>query len=112
LAGNSAAVLGVHRAPQHGRKWVRELIKKLWAVAGDMWEHRNDILHLTITPATLRKIVQLDFRIRYQFSLGIDGLLPHNLHWLSELAKVLTYDIDNKGQALASIELARERFDA
>jgi hypothetical protein len=95
-----------------GRKWVRELIKKPWAVAGDMWEHRNNILHSTIMPAKLRKLAQLDLRIRYQFSLGIDGLLLHDLHWLSELVKVLKYDIDVKGQWLASIELARERYDA
>jgi hypothetical protein len=95
-----------------GRKWVRELIKKLWGVSWDMWDHRNDILHSTITPAKLRKIAKMDFRMRYHFNLGTNGLLPRDWHWLSELTKVLQYDLDVKAQWLASIELARERFDA
>jgi hypothetical protein len=28
-----------------GRRWLIELIKKLWGIAWDMWEHRNGILH-------------------------------------------------------------------
>jgi len=27
-----------------GKRWLTELIKKLWAVAWDLWEHRNGIL--------------------------------------------------------------------
>jgi hypothetical protein len=28
-----------------GKRWVIELIKKLWHFAWDLWEHRNGILH-------------------------------------------------------------------
>jgi len=27
------------------KRWVSELIKKLWNVSWDMWDHRNGILH-------------------------------------------------------------------
>jgi hypothetical protein len=95
-----------------GRKWVRELIKKLWGVAWDMCEHQNNILHSTIMPAKLRKIADMDFQIQHQFTIGMEGLLPRDKHWLFEQAKVLKYDLDVKAQWLASIKLARERFYA
>jgi hypothetical protein len=28
-----------------GKRWMIALIKKLWLIAWDMWEHRNGILH-------------------------------------------------------------------
>jgi len=93
-----------------GKKWVRELIKKLWGVAWDMWEHRNDILHNTLTPAKLRRIEDMNTRIQDQFELGRDGLLPRNLHWLQAPEKVIRYDFELKAQWLESITLARERF--
>jgi len=33
------------RSRRSGRRWVAELIKKLWNVSWDMWAHRNGILH-------------------------------------------------------------------
>ena len=32
-----------------GRRWLSELIRKLWNVAWDLWEHRNGILHKSDT---------------------------------------------------------------
>jgi hypothetical protein len=28
-----------------GKRWLIQLIKKLWSIAWDLWEHRNGILH-------------------------------------------------------------------
>jgi hypothetical protein len=33
------------KSRQSGKRWMTELIKKLWGVAWDLWEHRNGILH-------------------------------------------------------------------
>ncbi len=33
------------KSRRSGRRWVAELIKKLWNVSWDMWAHRNGILH-------------------------------------------------------------------
>jgi hypothetical protein len=30
---------------QSGKRWLIELIKKMWNIAWDLWEHRNGILH-------------------------------------------------------------------
>mgnify|MGYP000240831577 CR=1 FL=1 len=89
---------------------MRELIKKLWGVAWHMWEHRNNILHNTLTPAKLRKITDMNTRIQYQLTLGNVGLLQRDLNWLQSPGKVLQYDLDLKAQWLESIVLARERF--
>jgi hypothetical protein len=97
--------LGRHNT---SRKWVvRELIKKLWVIAWDMWEHRNRILHDTITPAKLQKIEQATIRIQQEFDTGIAGLLPRDTHWVPQLiAIVLHYDLDVKAQWLESVALA------
>lgn len=29
-----------------GKRWVTQIIKKLWNIAWDLWEHRNGILHI------------------------------------------------------------------
>jgi hypothetical protein len=76
----------------------------------DMWEHRNNILQNTMTPAKLGKIADMDRRIQQQFTLGRNGLLPHDVHWLNTMTKVFRYDMDVKAQWLASINLGRERF--
>jgi hypothetical protein len=36
------------------KRWVATLIKKLWTVSWDMWEHRNGILHNT--PKTVTEL--------------------------------------------------------
>ena len=33
------------QASRTGKRWLIELIKKLWATAWDQWEHRNAVLH-------------------------------------------------------------------
>jgi hypothetical protein len=96
-----------------GRKWVRELIKKLWGVAWDMWEHRNGILHDTVTPAKLRKIIAVNTKIQEEFDMGTIGLLPRDIHWVSQpITTVLRYDLQVKAQWLESVTLARERYTA
>jgi hypothetical protein len=35
----------ISKSLRSGRRWTVELIKKLWDVAWDLWEHRNSILH-------------------------------------------------------------------
>ena len=33
------------KSRKSGRTWVIALIKKLWQVSWDMWDHRNSVLH-------------------------------------------------------------------
>ncbi len=43
-----------------GKRWTTTLIKKLWEICWDMWEHRNGELHNPASPAALREHVRLD----------------------------------------------------
>jgi hypothetical protein len=67
-----------------GRRWVFALIRKLWTVAWDQWQHRNSILHerdstqqyklLTLTHDT-------DQLISRQFAMRVQRL-PSDNHLL------------------------------
>ncbi len=77
-----------------------------------MWDHRNKVRTSSITPAKLRAIEALNHQIELQFDLGTEGLGYKDHHWLSDsCTHVCTYDLEHKSQWLASIELARVRFD-
>ena len=95
-----------------GKSWVQALIKKVWEVSWDMWDHRNKVRVNTVTRADLREIEHLNDQITEHFSEGTLGLGPQDHHWFDKpLLHVLGYDLDHKAQWLESVELARTRFD-
>jgi hypothetical protein len=54
------------------RRWVTSLIKKLWDIAWDFWEHRNGIIH---SKETGLLIITLNAEIQEQFQIGIAGIM-------------------------------------
>ena len=54
-----------------GRRWLSALIKKLWQVAWDIWQHRNDTLHKKDNNILYAQQIQ---EIKDQFVLGKPGL--------------------------------------
>ncbi len=46
-----------------GKRWLIELIKKLWATAWDQWEHRNAVLHEGDNLVQLEELNQLNANI-------------------------------------------------
>ena len=94
-----------------GKAWLQALIKKVWEVSWDMWDHRNEVRTTTITPATMRETENLNEQIIEQFEEGAAGLGQKDHHLLAKpLAHVLGYDLDHKSQWLESIALARIWF--
>jgi hypothetical protein len=76
------AYLTFIKSKRTGWRWVSQLIKKLWAVAWDLWEHRNGILHeQTTNRATEQDTVQLNLRVQSAYSklLGITTTLDRHL---------------------------------
>ena len=57
-----------------GKRWVIALIKKLWQIAWDLWDNRNEFLHKTNMAADLSGAVSLDKAIREECRLGSGGL--------------------------------------
>jgi hypothetical protein len=91
--------------------WLQALIKKVWEVSWDMWDHRNEVRTTTITSAIMWETENLNKQIIYQFEEGAAGLGQKDHNLLGKpLAHVLGYDLDHKSQWLDSIALARIRF--
>jgi hypothetical protein len=89
-----------------GKAWLQALIKKVWEVSWDMWDHRNEVRTSTITPATMRETKNLNDQIIEQFEEGAASLGQKDHHLLAKpLAHVLGYDLDHKSQWLESIAL-------
>ncbi len=96
-----------------GKAWVTALIKKVWEISWDLWDHRNEVRLHSLSPTNWRIIEDLNAQISAKFDLGTDRLGHRDYHWLNKpLAHVLGYDKEHKAQLLASIDLARERFMA
>ncbi len=94
-----------------GKAWLQAVIKKVWEVSWDMWDHRNQVRLGTITLAMCREADIINAQITQQFEEGLVGLDHQDHHWLSmSLAHVLGYDKEHKSQWLESIKLARVRF--
>jgi hypothetical protein len=46
-----------------GKRWAISLIKKLWQIAWDLWDHRNGILHKHSNPISLEDNERMDQKI-------------------------------------------------
>jgi hypothetical protein len=94
-----------------GKKWATQLIIQLQNVSWDMWEHRNGILHNTMTPAKLRALARLDDSIQEEYSAGTHRLLPRDHRWFDKpIETVLGYPFQEKEQWLSSVLYARIRW--
>ena len=90
-----------------GRSWAVRLIRKLWDVAWDMWDHRNTINNQGTASLALRDI---DDAIRHQFALGYQDLLPVDHQFLHQSqASLLTTSPGHWKQWLAAVQEARRR---
>jgi hypothetical protein len=87
------------------KRWISALIRKLWLIAWDLWEHRNGYLHdKEVTLLTQ----QVDSAISDQFSIGfatLDG--PTRVLFRGGLQAVLNKPFDVKQQWLRRIQQAR-----
>jgi len=92
------------------KRWISELVKKLWNIAWDMWAHRNGILH----SSTASRDDILDSRINEQITeLHHQGLqeLPRDAFALFQtpLAELLQQPRNYKEKWLASVTAAKAR---
>ena len=58
-----------------GRRWITALIKKLWDVAWDMWQHRNDALHKEQNNLKLLGHDTTKIEISDEYKKGADALM-------------------------------------
>jgi hypothetical protein len=99
------------RSKKSKRRWVLALIRKLWTVAWDQWEHRNSFLHERNSTKQHTLLTQdTDRLISRQFTMRVEGL-PSNNHFLFQepMKKLLKAPLYVRKQWLASAQSARER---
>lgn len=97
--------LGRMRSRRSSRRWTSALIRKLWQIAWDLWEHRNGYLHARDNSVLTR---QLEAEIRKQFNLGFN-LLDRNSKALFQPGEkgILQKPIEIKRQWVRRVQLAR-----
>ena len=94
-----------------GRKWAVVLIKKIFEISWDMWDHQNRVQLKTTTRAKARRINALNRLIMDEYERGSVGMIPRDLHWLAKpRSKIIAYDYERKEQWVESVQLARIRF--
>jgi hypothetical protein len=52
---------------RNGKRWTISLIKKLWDIAWDLWEHRNGILHDSVNMVSTAELRALDKKVKDTF---------------------------------------------
>jgi hypothetical protein len=77
-----------------GKRWTVALIKKLWDIAWDLWEHRNGVLHEKDNAVSSAELHRLNRSVSDAFSrLQLLSLPANDWHLLSiSLAKLLKKD--------------------
>ena len=77
-----------------GKMWTAELVKKLWDIAWDLWEHRNGVLHESENVVSNAALRHLDMKVMDTFNRIRSLLLPaHDRHLISlSLSRLLKKD--------------------
>jgi hypothetical protein len=101
--------LNQHLSRTHSRKsprrWLSALIRKLWLIAWDLWEHRNGFLHNKDQSIL---ISQLDAQIADQFKIGTSSLDSDTKSLFKQgLPSILERPLDVKQQWLRRVCAAR-----
>jgi hypothetical protein len=100
-----------YRSRKSSRRWTVALIKKLWDVAWDQWEHRNAVLHRQETDRQSLLLRDTDREIRRQYDMG-RSTLPRRMHNLlaAPLEELLESAPAVRRQWVASMKEGRARF--
>ena len=87
------------------KRWITSIIRKLWDIAWDMWDHRNQWLH---HKETGQLVVQLHAEISDQYRMGFATLLrKEKALFKSSLVSLLRTSTANKQLWLQRIRSAR-----
>jgi tRNA A37 N6-isopentenylltransferase MiaA len=89
-----------------GKRWLTNLIKKLWEISWNMWEQRNGELKNPASPAALREHARLDAAIAQEYTDTIQ-LAKRDRRWFCRPKEVLfTEPLEYKQQWIESVGLA------
>ena len=90
-----------------GRTWLTALIREVADLSFAMWEHRNNVLHNTMTPKDQAELATLRQLIKDEFAKGLATLLQQDQHWLQEKDLLLKMTLSETRLWLATMDGAR-----
>ncbi len=93
-----------------GKRWITTLIKKLWEISWNLWEHRNAELHNPESPAALREHARLDSLITQEYEDQV-RISNKDRRWFRRPKEIIfTERTEYKQQWVESVSLARARY--
>ncbi len=110
LQSSHYALIGSRKS---GRRWLIQVIKKLWLVSWDMWEHRNGVLHNSDNTQLQSQTQIANEKIRQLYSSAIQSLPPSLDRYLTALPmqEILTKTLTYKQTWIhTTIALLNQRF--
>ncbi len=98
------------RRKKSSKRWVTELIKKLWNISWDMWAHRNGVLH----DAQQRHVDIIDSgindRVTALYRWGVHAVPRDAIRFFhTPLEDLLEHASEYKAKWIRSVEAAIER---
>ena len=102
------------KSRRSGKRWTISIIKKLWQVAWDLWDHRNQILHEKDNAVVQQQLRQLDSNITASYHLLTTYVLAGADRYLTKmsLTQLLAKETDYKKawllQASAALKVTRQ----
>ena len=92
-----------------GKALLRKMITQVWDISWTMWEHRNFVLHKTMTPRKQAQLDDLRQKVREEFAKGTHGMAMKDSHYLDPTKKewALEQDLEDTATWLQSVRLSR-----
>jgi hypothetical protein len=94
-------------SPKSSKRWISALIRKMWQVAWDLWEHRNGYLH-EAENSLISQQVNRDIDRQYQLGFHTLDRETRTL-FRSEVSKVLQKPLEIRQQWLRRVQAARTK---
>jgi ribonuclease HI len=99
------------------KKWISQLLLKLWGVAWDLWEHRNQVLHQHNSSSSPAEVQALNTRISTLYTSLVGQHLPQDQYLFHDpLDRILKKTNSGKKewihQATAAMRMKRQQVYA
>jgi hypothetical protein len=95
------------RSTKSSKRWLTALIRKLWQVAWDLWEHRNGFLHEKDNNLIEQ---QVNGQIQQQFNLGYQDLDNQSqLLFTGGVKGIVHKPLETRQQWLRRVQVARRQ---
>jgi len=100
-----------YKSRKLSKRWTTELLKKLFGIAWDMWQHRNKALHEEPDNYKLILETEINEQVTKVYNLGAGASSPSATLMKHALPKLFQLPNAYKVHWLGSVRIAKERKD-